>query len=330
MSVMSLQNIFYNILSQPTAPSKESWIKSKCKTFCIQNNINFFDDSFGNLWLNASSVTDINSKKYIFVAHMDHPGIVIEKSMNNQAIGSWYGGSPQSVKSLPVTLFSDSKQKIKKEGRIIAETLKDNNVNKVLIQLSENVDVTGYGACISTLENGYEIRNHFIVGERLDDLISVCALLEILKNNGNFAVMLTREEEIGLLGAVFDASQQFISKDVIIVSIDVTEPIHSETPLGKGMIIRYGDNQTALGYPLIHNLEEIARSHKDIKWQVLGTSEGVAELTSFAKYGYRVGALGIPVLNMHNKSINGDFAREVACLHDLENLTKFLSYLIKV
>ena len=65
---------------------------------------------------------------------------------------------------------------------------------------------------------------------------------------------------------------------------------------------------------------------KDFRWQRKLMDGGTCEGTAFQAYGYRVGALCVPLLNYHNMGENGRIAAEAVSLSDLTNLVRWMLF----
>src|SRR5438045_656859 len=91
-----LDSLLDGILTQPTAPFRESWVKRACLSYCYDLGLPVWEDAVGNLWVGARSAAEARKSSLVFVAHLDHPGIVIKKFTQSRgkiyAQGKWLGG----------------------------------------------------------------------------------------------------------------------------------------------------------------------------------------------------------------------------------------------
>jgi len=151
-----------------------------------------------------------------------------------------------------------------------------------------------------------------INSKSMDNRVSVYILLEALKELKNTDVpydiyaTFTVQEEIGLRGAIKAAHN--IDPDFGI-NLDVT--IAFDTPgaqghemvtqLGKGAAIKIMDGMTVCDYRMVNFMKEQAAKH-EITWQPEVLPAGGTDTAGIQRYGKSgaiVGAISIPLRNMH-------------------------------
>lgn len=221
MNPAKLERTILEILSQPTAPFRESWVMRACQAYCTRNRIPFFEDSFGNVWVNAKSATAAKRAKLAFVAHTDHPGVVVQKFFKRGqkvfAEGTWLGGGPLDIRSHDVLIFSHVDACAVFNGKVVRHTVNGmRGPDKVTIEVQANqvfswlgqTQLLGkrqtrsllealcsakgfqtlgpWGACLWYKKQGVSagVRKHqgFWQTKAADDLIGVCALLESIRH----------------------------------------------------------------------------------------------------------------------------------------------------
>jgi hypothetical protein len=67
-----LLEIIRRILNTPTAPTRENLVLSEIKNIC--EGLDYFTDSFGNVFVGCKSEKRLLSKPFLIVVHTDHPG----------------------------------------------------------------------------------------------------------------------------------------------------------------------------------------------------------------------------------------------------------------
>ena len=97
------ESLLLSLLSQPTAPFRESHVISRIRRELDEKQVPYFSDPCGNLVLGATSHKDyltlIRQKSpepvRLYIAHMDHPGFhgARWKSATELEV-QWHGGSP--------------------------------------------------------------------------------------------------------------------------------------------------------------------------------------------------------------------------------------------
>ncbi len=207
----NLKNTIELILSQPTSPFRESWVKQACRFFCAERLIPAFEDDFGNLWIGVSSRAQAARAELVFVAHMDHPGFVVERFERRAgrvyARATWLGGGPKNIVGFPVQVFSDVSAVMVFDGIVRSQSGGPRGPEKAVIEiLARKVSSFGqarglgrdlmeractpsgfkslgpWGACLwyarAGISQGVALQNGKWVTKAADDLIGVCAILE--------------------------------------------------------------------------------------------------------------------------------------------------------
>ncbi len=138
-----------------------------------------------------------------------------------------------------------------------------------------------------------------------DDLAGAAAALAALDKARrdpalrHFGVMLTRAEEVGLIGAIHAAKHQTIPDGARLLSIETSRELPNAR-IGDGPIIRIGDRATIfdreLSNLICHAVEQAGLSH-----QRRLMDGGGCEATAFGVYGYRATGLCLALGNWHNR-----------------------------
>lgn len=138
-----------------------------------------------------------------------------------------------------------------------------------------------------------------------DDLAGAAAALAALdrarrrKDLRHFGVMLTRAEEVGLVGAIHAAKHQTIPEDARLLSIE-TSPELPNARIGDGPIIRIGDRATIFD-PGMSNRISRAAQDAGLTHQRKLMDGGGCEATAFGVYGYQTTGLCVALGNHHNR-----------------------------
>jgi putative aminopeptidase FrvX len=138
-----------------------------------------------------------------------------------------------------------------------------------------------------------------------DDLAGAAAALSALDNARGeaqlryFGVMLTRAEEVGLIGAIHAAKHQTIPADARLLSIETSRELPNAR-IGDGPIVRIGDRATVFDREL-SNLVSHAAEEAGIAHQRKLMDGGGCEATAFGVYGYRATGLCLALGNWHNR-----------------------------
>lgn len=138
-----------------------------------------------------------------------------------------------------------------------------------------------------------------------DDLAGVAAALGALdrarsdKSLRHFGVMLTRAEEIGLIGAIHAAKHRTIPEGARLLSIETSRELPT-APIGGGPILRIGDRATVFDRELSNRIAR-AGDAAGIRYQRKLMDGGGCEATAFGVYGYSATGLCLALGNWHNR-----------------------------
>jgi endoglucanase len=138
-----------------------------------------------------------------------------------------------------------------------------------------------------------------------DDLAGAAAALAALDlsrgdpERRGFAVLLTRAEEVGLVGAIHAARSGTVGREARILSIETSREL-ANARIGEGPIIRVGDALTAFDGKLANAIAWAARS-AGLRHQRALMDGGGCEASAFGLLGYRSTGLCVALGNWHNR-----------------------------
>ena len=138
-----------------------------------------------------------------------------------------------------------------------------------------------------------------------DDLAGVAAALAALDRARSkpelrhFGVLLTRAEEVGLIGAIHAARTRSIPEEARLLSIETSRELPNAR-IGDGPIIRIGDRSTVFDAELSNSITDAARSAGLVHQRKLMDGGG-CEATAFGAFGYRATGLCLALGNWHNR-----------------------------
>lgn len=138
-----------------------------------------------------------------------------------------------------------------------------------------------------------------------DDLAGCAASLVALdRARGNpalrhFGVLLTRAEEMGLVGALHAAKHQTIPSDARILSIETSRALPT-APIGAGPVVRTGDRITVFDAEMTNRISRAAQSAGLVHQRKL-MDGGACEASAFVVFGYQATGLCVPLGNHHNR-----------------------------
>ncbi len=159
-----------------------------------------------------------------------------------------------------------------------------------------------------------------------DDLAGAAAALAALDNARgetslrHFGVLLTRAEEVGLIGAIHAAKHKTIPEGARLLSIETSRELPNAR-IGDGPIIRVGDRATIFDRDMTNKISRAAAS-EGIAHQRKLMDGGGCEATAFGVYGYQATGLCLALGNWHNRGNldeveAGDTSAAVAMLEEI-------------
>ena len=314
------------ILSEVSAPTRERRIEKVIEKICSKKKIPYYQDGMGNVWLNAKTLPEVKKIELLFVAHLDHPGIVIDRLTEEGMLahGTWKGGGPTQIKDHKAYVFHEEEIV---PALIEKATYKDGRPYKVTLRLlkeMKNPESDNLGAC---LDIPTELLSHEIKARALDDLISVCACIEALLGAGKpkgIGVLLSHSEEIHQTGIHDLLKKKWLDPEKTrIVVVDTTTGESHE--MGAGLIIRSGDEEIEYSEEIEHWLKHQAVSLQ-LPYEIKKT-EGRTDGGAFVRKKFMTGSLAIPLQNPHNEGAIG-VAPEILRTSDYRILTDFLTGLM--
>lgn len=305
-------DLLQGILSVPTAPFVEHRMLQHVRDFARQRGLHCTADRFGNLLLTRTAT--LAKRPVIIVAHADHPGFIARKMLGKgHLLADWHGGVEKEYFVGTRVRFQPPEGKpIRGVIRQIIEI--DKNDTRQRIQ-QVRVDVAGDvppGTPGSWDLAAFRMKNRRIEALACDDiagLAAALAALDLLAQESvrhNAAVLVTRAEEAGLVGASAAAFGRIVPPDAAFVSIECSMAL-PEAPQRAGPIVRVGDRLSIFDPDLTDWLcrtaTEIATADPAFVWQRKLMSGGTCEASVFRAAGYRATGLCVPLGNYHNRDM---------------------------
>lgn len=315
------------LLSQPTAPFREQQVIALVTRVLDAAGIPYFRDPSGNIVVGARSKTDYlrllreqsAEPVRVFIAHMDHPGLHGVRWVKPNVLRvQWHGGSPtRHLQGSKLWLASDEgflgegvlrNAKLRKEGWAI-DTAEVHFARPLASPRPK----------AATLYGGFKFRKPVwqsgsrIYTKAADDLIGVfCIVATALdafkkKNRPPFIGLLTRAEEVGLVGAVghFELGWlQQAKRSVVCVSLEASRTLPG-AEVGKGPIVRLGDRRTPFDAAYSQVLTELADKVLPKQHQRRIMDGGSCEGSAATAWGFPTIALAVPLGNYHNQGLEG-------------------------
>lgn len=233
------------------------------------------------------------------MAHMDHPAFVA-RSVHDDSVDYEFRGFVDAAyfEGSRVEFFSSSGIH---RGRIISHDVAA-RTGIVRLGRGHTVQVGDIGRWALPEAR---IKSGRVLAPACDDLAGVAASLAALdRARGNaelrhLAVLLTRAEEVGLVGALHAAEARTVPTDSRIISIETSREL-PDAPIGDGPIIRVGDAQTVFDNELTNRIA-VGAAAAGLKHQRKLMSGGTCEASAFVLMGFRSTGLCLALGNWHNR-----------------------------
>jgi putative aminopeptidase FrvX len=277
----------------PTASGREDAVVDWVSRWAARrDDLRVTIDSGGNLF-----ITQKGRKRHapVFaVAHMDHPAFVI---LDGDGSFEFRGG-------VDAPYFADAAIEVVSRsdgpaGRVVSYNSETGRGNAAWEGPVEAGDIATWRFSDTSQEDGR------FRAPACDDLAGAAAALAALDRAcedpslRHFGVMLTRAEEVGLIGAIHAAKHRTIPDGSRLLSIETSREL-ANARIGDGPIIRIGDRATIFDREL-SNLICDAVADAGLAHQRRLMDGGGCEATAFGVYGYRATGLCLALGNWHNR-----------------------------
>lgn len=263
----------------------ESWVGRRA-------DLRLTRDTGGNLFISQKGRK--RHAPVFAVAHMDHPAFVVTD----------VDGSFEFRGGVNAEYFTDA--------RIDVVSRLDGPTGRVIAFDSDN-DI-GRAHFLGAVQPGdiamWRFRSHrqkqgLFRAPACDDLAGVAAALaaldkaRLLPDSRHFGVMLTRAEEVGLIGAIHAAKHRTIPEGSRLLSIETSREL-PHARIGDGPIIRIGDRSTVFDREMSNRIGRAADEAGIVHQRKLMDGGG-CEATAFGVYGYEATGLCLALGNWHNR-----------------------------
>lgn len=282
----------------PTAPGHEEAVAGWVEAWAGRRpDLRARRDSAGNLVLTQRGR---KRRSPVFaVAHMDHPAFVLT-SVDGAAAGFEFRGG------VTAPYFEDAEVEVVSRvsgarGRV-AEYDAESQTGTIALRRGGRAEAGDIA--MWRMSRARPPKGRFRA-PACDDLAGAAAALATLdRARGrpelrHFGVLITRAEEVGLVGAIHAAKARTIPPDSRVISIECSREL-PEARIGEGPIIRTGDRITVFDRQLTNRISRAAAMDGLVHQRRL-MSGGGCEATAFGAYGYAATGLCLALGNWHNR-----------------------------
>lgn len=304
----SEDRILHDVCSLPTAPFHEHRVVQYARRFADQRRgLEFSQDTFGNVLIELRGRRP-DLPRWIFGGHMDHPGFVSRGMVEKNIVEAEFRGYVQAdyVEGTRV-IFFDGDREI--PGKVVHVTPDKDSPRAAVVRAKVDEGVPADALGMFDLGEG-RVEGQTFYSRAIDDLGGCSAALAMLDQiyrdppESTIAVLLTRAEEDGFIGAIAASIRpKLLKKTDRIIAIE-TSAAQSYAPQGAGPIIRVGDRtstfDSALTYFLTQQAAALAQRSKLFRFQRALMPGGTCEATVYDIYGFHASSICVALGNYHN------------------------------
>jgi len=319
------------IAACPTAPCHESHVCA-CLLERLKDlpHITTSLDEFGNL--HASYEHEASGREsFRVVAHMDHPGFVIDRKNGKEEVR--FAGGMDEKYFIGKSIVFYNEQNRKPLGRALIKKTLFSEENK-FVKLDRTVPQEATFA-MWDLPKAHCTKKLFI-SPACDDLAQVSTVLALLrrlalsKSRASVHALFTRAEEIGFAGALTSLKTKKKLTSIPTLSLE-TSQARGFAKINAGPIVRVGDRLSVFDSRITHWLDTAFRDLQGVRkgtlYQRLLMSGGTCEASVFLRAGLPTGALCVALNHYHNMGSGTSIRAESISLRDWQGLYDFLFYL---
>ena len=341
----SREKFLLEITSLPTAAGREDrviaaieqWVKAR------KDRVVLSRDRFGNLTIARHDFLEACArgvktgvKPVMITAHLDHPAFVVTAVRTN---GKGTRGSVELdlefrggvndpyFKGAALEVF-DSDTRKSYDAKILSLDAKVDPATKpfktVVARLAKPAAAKhiAAGSIARWRFAKAEVKKGLAHTHACDDLAALAAALvayDAISRDAacaHVALLFTRSEEIGFIGAIGAARGGTVPQGARLVCLENSRSFPHDSPIGAGPIVRVGDRLSVFTPELTNRIGDIAAAHaKDtpgFKFQRKLMPGGACEATAFASFGIASTCVCLPLGNYHNmQDIDGVAAGKV-------------------
>jgi endoglucanase len=325
----SRERFLLEITSLPTAAGREDRVIAAIEAWVAarKDRLVLSRDRFGNLtiarhdFLEACARgTKSGMKPVMITAHLDHPAFVVTavraKGTSVELDLEFRGGvNDPYFKGAALEVFDRDTRK-SFDAKIVSLDAKVDPATKpfktVVARLAKPAAAKhiAAGSIARWKFAKAEVKKGLAHTHACDDLAALAAALVAYDGISrdaacaHVALLFTRSEEIGFIGAIGAAREGTVPQGARLVCLENSRSFPHDSPIGAGPIVRVGDRLSVFTPELTNRIGDIAAAHaKDtpgFRFQRKLMPGGACEATAFASFGIASTCVCLPLGNYHN------------------------------
>jgi len=321
------------LCSVPTAPFVEHRVVCYVEAFVAKRPaLQLSRDRSGNLLIELRSSRGTSKPpRWVFAAHMDHPGFIAKQMRDRRTLEADFRGGVLADYFIGSRVrFFDGDDEVTGVITEFTAGKERGYPESVVVRVGKPVAAGSPGMWD---QGGGRVRGKRFLSRVCDNLAGAAGALTMLDRIARkppatpVAVLLTRAEEDGFIGAIAAATKpQLLRKSdrLIVIECSAKQPY---APQGSGAILRVGDRTSIfnsdLTYFIQQQAEALAKKDKSFKFQRALMPGGTCEATVYDIYGFTAASICVALGNYHNMDRERKkIAPEYIDTGDWENMVK--------
>jgi endoglucanase len=319
------EKFLLEITSLPTAAGREDRVIERIEKWVAERKARLVlsRDRFGNLTIARHDFLQAcarGTKPVMITAHLDHPAFVVTavyaKGKSVELSLEFRGGvNDPYFKGAALEVF-DKDTKKSFDAKIVSLDATTDPATKpfktVVAKLAKPAAAKhiATGSIARWKFPKAEVKKSLAHTHACDDLAALAAALVAYdaisrdEKCAHVALLFTRSEEIGFIGAIGAAREGTVPKGARLVCLENSRSFPHDSPIGAGPIVRVGDRLSVFTPELTNRIGDIAAAHaKDnakFRFQRKLMPGGACEATAFASFGLASTCVCLPLGNYHN------------------------------
>ena len=336
-------SVLRDVLSAPTAPFHESAVERCVIGWARRLGVTVAQDRYGNLVAHLRhGRRGKGFAPWALAAHMDHPGFISRRQRGQTVWGEFMGGV--GLQYFPGARLAWHTQDGLVKGAVQSVQAAQPARGRPFLAVRVKLDAMRNRPPVPPGTLGMwdlpaiAIRGRRLASRACDDLVglcmAMCAIEDFARSDepGEFYLLATRAEEVGLIGAIGACRSRSLPGGVSLAAIETSSLVGMPVKQGSGVIVRVGDKSSVFDplttAALCDAAGDLARQDGDFRWQRALMSGGTCESTAYCQYGYPATGLCLALGNYHNQGPSG-IAPETIDLGDFVSGVKLLRSLAR-
>ena len=306
------EKLLLKLTSLPTAAGHEGAVTRFIGAWvAARRRLALASDRYGNLLVTRADFKRAcrRTPPLFITAHLDHPAFVVLSAAGREVRLEFRGGVQDAYfKGAAIEIFSPDLSR-SYPARVTSLDAEAKPFKTVTARLDKPAQLTA--GCLGRWKfPAASVKKGIAYTQACDDLAAVAAALAAYddlskdKKLAHAALLFTRAEEVGFVGAIGAARGGTIPANARLVCLECSRSFPHDSPIGGGPIVRVGDRMSVFTPELTNTVSNAAAAYQKanpaFKFQRKLMPGGVCEASAFSFYGFSSTCLCLPLGNYHN------------------------------